>query len=64
MKKFYAWVLVYLISFVGMMCVGMIGNIAKKDWLGLLILIGSMVVAIPAINWWRDYFYKIFDIKN
>jgi hypothetical protein len=39
-----------------------LGNHANK-FINFLSLFGSMFILMPALNWWRDYFKKLFDIE-
>lgn len=64
MKKFYAWVLITIINLCGNVCMSLYMSIKGFEWYHILLMIGGWVIVIPAINWWRDYFFDLFNVED
>lgn len=62
MKRFFAWVLIIIIFFIGIFCFTF--AMTTDGWVTILLMIGTTVITVPAMNWWKDYFYNLFDIEN
>lgn len=62
MKRFFAWVLIIIIFFVGIFCFTF--GFTTDGWVSILLMIGTIVITVPAMNWWKDYFYDLFDIED
>lgn len=64
MKKFFVWSLIVMTLLIGTFCCISYLNVGGMQWYHLFLLAGAQILFIPALQWWRDFFYGLFDLKQ
>lgn len=62
MKTFFISILVILIFSTGIGCISLFVAVKGFGWYHIIFLIGTFLITIPALSWWREFLYKLFDV--
>lgn len=64
MKKVIAIVLAYIVMLIGFVSTGFYFAIHGWFWYHYILLVGTMLLTVPAIDYWYVYFKRLFGIDN
>lgn len=60
MKKFFVILLILIVLGIGYLSTAYYFIIPKFQWYHILLLLGSHIITVPAIIFWKNYFYDLF----
>ena len=62
MKKFFINVLIFIIILIGWTSTALYFKLPGFNWYHYILGIVVQIILLPALFWWKDYFYELFDI--
>ena len=63
MKKLFTWMLIVSALFMGTVCYIGYLSLEKMQWYHLYLLAGAQLLFLPALMWWKRFFYDLFEIN-
>ena len=64
MKKFFISLLIIGVVLLGNICGALLYTIGGFSWYHIIFIIGYWLLIIPAISWWQEFFYELFEVKD
>jgi hypothetical protein len=63
MKKFFITLLIFGVILLGNVCGAFLYMLKGFSWYHIIFMIGYWLLLIPAISWWKKFFYNLFEVE-
>lgn len=62
MKKFFIYLLIIGVILLGNVCGALFYMIKGFSWYHIIFMIGYWLLIVPAISWWQEFLFNLFEI--